>query len=55
LCATVCRACAAAGAAPPIRSWGQACELVGAHCQHLGIDLDQLGALLHAEHQEGSG
>jgi hypothetical protein len=27
---------------------------VGAHCEHLGIDLDQLGALLQAEHREGS-
>jgi hypothetical protein len=54
LCATVCRSCVAAGAAPPIRSWGQACERVGAHCQHLGIDLDQMAALLQAEHQEGS-
>jgi hypothetical protein len=51
-CATVCRSCVAAGAAPPTRSWGQACERVGAHCQHLGIDLDQMAALLHAERQE---
>jgi hypothetical protein len=55
LCATVCRSCMAAGAAPPIRSWGQACEQVGGQCQHLGIDLDQMGALLQTEHQEGSG
>jgi hypothetical protein len=55
LCTTVCRACMATGAAPPIRSWGQACERVAAHCQHLGIDLDQMGALLQAKHQEGSG
>jgi hypothetical protein len=55
LCATVCRSCVAAGAAPPIRSWGQACERVDAHCQHLGIDLDQMAALLQAEQQEGSG
>jgi hypothetical protein len=54
-CATVCHACVAAGNPPPVRSWGQACERVGAHCQHLGIDLDQMGALLQAEHQEGSG
>jgi hypothetical protein len=54
-CATVCRACMAAGAAPPIRSWGQACERVAAHCVHLGLDLDQMGALLQAERQEGSG
>jgi hypothetical protein len=45
----------AAGAAPLIRSWGQACEQVDGHCQHLGIDLDQMAALLQAEHQEGSG
>jgi hypothetical protein len=36
-----------------VRSWGQACERVGAHCQHLGIDLDQMAALLHADYQEG--
>jgi hypothetical protein len=54
LCATVCRSCVAAGAAPPIRSWSQACERVSAHCQHLGINLDQMAALLQAEHQEGS-
>jgi hypothetical protein len=54
-CATACRACVAAGNPPPIRSWGQACERVAAHCQHLGIDLDQMGALLQAEHQGGSG
>jgi hypothetical protein len=53
LCATVCRSCVAAGSAPSIRSWGQACERVGVHCQHLGIDLDQMAALLHAERQEG--
>jgi hypothetical protein len=55
LCATICRACMAAGNPPPVRFWGQACERVGAHCQHLGIDLDQMAALLQAEHQEGSG
>jgi hypothetical protein len=54
-CATICCACVAADAAPPIRSWGQACERVGEHCQHLGIELDQMGALLRAEREEGSG
>jgi hypothetical protein len=54
LCATVCCACVAADAAPPVRSWGQACERVRAHYQHLGLDLDQMGALLQAEHREGS-
>jgi hypothetical protein len=52
-CATVCRACVAAGGPPPIRSWGQACEWVGEHCHHLGIDLDQMAELLQAERQEG--
>jgi hypothetical protein len=32
---------------------GQACKWVDAHCQDLGIDLDRMGALLHAERQEG--
>jgi hypothetical protein len=55
-CATICGLCVAAGNPPPIRSWGQACEeQVGAHCQHLGIDLDQMAALLQAKPQEGSG
>jgi hypothetical protein len=53
-CATVCGPCLAAGNPPPVRSWGQACQWVGEHCQHLGIDLDQMGALLQAEREEGS-
>jgi hypothetical protein len=54
-CATVCGACVAADNPPPVRSWGQACERVGAHCQHLGIDLDQMADILQAERREGSG
>jgi hypothetical protein len=54
-CATVCWPCVDAGNPPPIRSWGQACERVGEHCQHLGIDLDQMAALLRGEREEGSG
>jgi hypothetical protein len=55
LCATVCRRCVAAGNAPPVRSWGQECERVGAHCQHLGIDLDRMADLLHPDAEEGEG
>jgi hypothetical protein len=51
-CATVCGRCVDAGTAPPVRSWGQAAERVGAHCLHLGIGLDQMAALLHADDEE---
>jgi hypothetical protein len=54
-CATVCGRCLSVGMAPPVRSWGQACERVGAHCQHLGIDLDQMVDLLHPDAEEGEG
>ena len=50
-CATVCDPCVAAGKAPPVRSWLEAFERAGTHCEHLGIDLDQMAALLHYEHQ----
>jgi hypothetical protein len=53
-CATVCNPCVNTGNPPPVRSWLTAFERVGAHCQHLGIDLDQMGALLHRERQGGS-
>ena len=52
-CATICDSCVEARNAPPVRSWLEAFERVGAHCEHLGIDLDQMGALLHE--QEGGG
>ena len=52
-CATVCTPCVDAGNPPPVRSWLQAFERVGAHCQHLGIDLDQMAALLDCERQGG--
>jgi len=54
LCATVCDPCIDAGNAPPLRSWVEAFERVAAHCEHLGLDLDQMAALLHRE-QQGSG
>jgi hypothetical protein len=48
-CATVCWRCLSTGMAPPVRSWGQECERVGDHCQHLGLDLDQMADVLEAE------
>jgi hypothetical protein len=54
-CATVCWSCVDAGTAPPVPSWARAVERVGAHCQHLGIDVDQMGARLHAEAGKGTG
>jgi hypothetical protein len=54
-CATACGPCIEAAKAPPVRSWPGAIERVAAHCGHLGIDVDQMAALLHADdqHQEG--
>jgi hypothetical protein len=52
-CGTVCDRCVNAGNSPPMRSWLEAFERVGIHCEHLGIDLDQMGALLHREGQGG--
>ncbi len=52
-CATVCGACIDAGKAPPVRGWARAVERVGAHCEHLGIDVDEMAARLDAERREG--
>jgi hypothetical protein len=52
-CATVCDPCVAAGNPPPVRSWPAAVERVGAHCQHLGIDVDHMAALLDREREGG--
>ena len=52
-CATVCWPCADAGNPPPVRSWSQACQRVGEHCQHLGIDLEQMADILQAEREAG--
>jgi hypothetical protein len=48
-CATVCWRCLRTGIAPPIYTWGQAAGRVVVHCQHLGLDLDQMADLLEAE------
>jgi hypothetical protein len=53
-CATVCTPCVDARKAPPVRSWLEAFERVGAHCKHLGIDLDQMADLLEAEREEAA-
>ena len=50
-CATVFDPCIDAGNAPPVRSWIEALERVAGHCDHLGIDPDQMGALLDRERQ----
>jgi hypothetical protein len=54
-CATVCWPCVAVGNPPPVRTLGQAAWRVATHCQHLGINPDQMAALLQAEGEEGSG
>lgn len=46
-CTTLCEACELAP--PARRSTLAVLELVGAHCGHLGIDLDQMAELLEAE------
>jgi hypothetical protein len=51
-CATVCDPCVDTRNAPPVRSWVEAVERVWAHCGHLGIDVDQMAALLGAEGEE---
>lgn len=45
LCLTLCERCASSDVAPPV-SIGTAVRLVGQHCAHLGIDVDQMAAAL---------
>jgi hypothetical protein len=52
-CATICDPCIDAGNPPPVRYWIEACERVWAHCEHLGLDLDQMAALLDREREGG--
>jgi hypothetical protein len=54
-CATVCLRCGDAGKPPPVRSRSGAIERVAAHRGHLGIDLDQMAMLLHADDQPEEG
>jgi hypothetical protein len=48
-CATVCGLCADQATAPPLHGWAKACDRVGGHCEHLGVDLDRMAALRHAQ------
>lgn len=45
LCVSLCPPCMASGIAPPV-AVTTAVRLVGQHCGHLGIDVDQMAALL---------
>lgn len=52
MCMTLCDSCADAGAPFEGRSpigWPEACDLVARHCGHLGIDLDQMAAVMERE------
>jgi hypothetical protein len=40
---------------PSIRSWLQASERVAQHCDHLGISLDDMAALLARDERRGGG
>jgi hypothetical protein len=46
-CLTLCGTCVAAGRFPT--GWSATAELVLRHCEHLGLDLDQMAAVLAAE------
>jgi hypothetical protein len=48
-CATVCARCADVRKPPVLLSWGRAAELVAGHCDHLGIDLDQMATIRCSE------
>lgn len=49
-CVTVCDRCVYDNRRLPRLSIPEVCDLVARHCRHLGIDLDQMAALLQAEH-----
>lgn len=48
LCLTLCPRCASATTAPPV-GVGTANRLVLAHCEHLGIDADQMAAAMERD------
>ena len=50
-CLTLCPRCADSGVVPPV-AVGTAVRLVAQHCAHLGIDVDQMAAIVD---EEGAG
>lgn len=51
-CLTLCPRCAEADTAPPV-AVGTAVRIVGQHCAHLGITLDEMAELLTEQAEEG--
>ena len=47
-CLTMCPRCAGSDVAPPV-AVGTAVRLVMQHCEHLGIDADQMAAAMEAD------
>lgn len=48
-CFTSCIACGDAGKVPAINGWSHWFDYVANHCGHLGVDLDEMGALIELE------
>jgi hypothetical protein len=51
-CLTVCHRCWGDDRRLPRLGVVQVFDLIARHCEHLGIDLDQMAALLQAEHND---
>jgi hypothetical protein len=54
MCLTLCRRCAAYDDQIPV-SVSTAGRLVGQHCAHLGIDLDEMAAAMEQAKRRGNG
>lgn len=48
-CCTLCVTCVEDGERLPVLGWATAIEWSMRHCQHLGIDADEMGRLMLAE------
>lgn len=51
-CTTMCEACREVSNIRRVGSWTEAIGLVGAHCEHLGIDVDQMGAEIEQQQRD---